>query len=82
MAKKFTIKQLMYAREVCFPADFIRLWVKYAPPDLNTESMARVQMGIDFDLMKWLFRAISRGTLKTMGPTIDAIIAELIGDYE
>ena len=83
--KAWTLNQLWYANEVCFPEDLERLWDKHAELDDQGQGMYHsLRMLKDFDnnLIRWM-QSYGRASLDDgLGKVFDAILTELIGDYE
>ena len=81
--KPWTIDQLIFAREVCFPGDFLRLWSQHGvDPHLAPYFLAEMQR--HGNLMSWMLH-FSRDDLErnegALGECFDEILTELIGDY-
>lgn len=85
MRSRFTLDQLQFAEEVCFPADFIELFDKHAK-GTRCEGMghyyAMDNKHRGRDLIQWIF-AFSRASRKNeMGDIIEKMLIDLIGDYK
>ena len=83
----YTLDQLQYAQEVCFPADFIELFDKYAKGTylegmghyFATDNKYRKR-----DLIQWIFSysRAARNKDKVIGTIIENMLVELIGNYK
>ena len=82
---KFTLNQLQYAQEVCFPADFIELFDKHAK-GTKLEGWghyyAMDNKHFKRDLIKWIFKFNRADRENVIGTIIEKMLVELIGDYE
>lgn len=81
--KAWTLTQLKFANEICFPSDFERLWIKYSPEEYRTWWVVLL---MDFKQAKgflaWISMYSRRDLDGWMGAVIDNMIAELVGDYK
>jgi len=82
---KFSIKQLKFANEVCFPDRFETLLRKHLPPkehDMIEHYLYKFNRVHEGNLFTWIF-SFSRATdEKTYwGEVHDKIIADLVKDY-
>lgn len=77
----WTIKQLKFADEVCFPEDFLNFMIEY----LDDECAARLHLS-DFKnkggLIPWIFMYSRADMNRCMGETIDALIGKMVDGYE
>ena len=81
----FSLDQLQYAKEVCFPADFIELFDKYAKGTtlegmghyFATDNKYRKR-----DLIQWIFTYSRADRKKEIGQIIEKMLIDLIGDYK
>lgn len=81
--KSWTLDQLMFAREVCFPGDFLRLWSKYGV-DSHLAPYFLAELQRYGNIISWMLH-FSRDDLERgngeLGECFDEILTELIGDY-
>ena len=74
---KWTIKQLKFADEVCFPADFRKLWNKHGDGNVLENINFKEHGG----LIGWIFSKSRANMDRFYNEPINNILKELIKDY-
>jgi hypothetical protein len=77
--KAWTLRQLKFAHEVCFPETFIRIWSQI---ESRNDALYHVHELKKNGLLPWIFMYSRADYENGLGDMIDTLLTELIGDYE
>lgn len=85
--KAWTLDQLKFAEEVCFPDTFEKLWAKHSKGDvLATPAEEALYLRLTWKrsslgLVAWFMSFGRKYMAEGSGEVFDAVLTDLIGDY-